>query len=50
MYMIILVLHNPDLLKELMEAWDKEVDGAPFSSAWAWESFLKNRGCATTFH
>jgi hypothetical protein len=45
MYMIILVLHNPDLLKELMEAWDKEgVDGATILFSVGMGKFLEKQG------
>lgn len=45
MYMVILVLHNPDLLKELMEAWDKEgVNGATILFSVGMGKFLEKQG------
>jgi len=45
MYLIILFLHNPDLLKELMEEWDKEgVDGATILFSVGMGKFLEKQG------
>jgi len=45
MYLIILFLHNPDLLGELMEAWDKEgVNGATILFSVGMGQFLEKQG------
>ena len=45
MYLIILFLHNPDLLEELMEAWDKEgVNGATILFSVGMGQFLEKQG------
>lgn len=45
MYLIILFLHNPDLLEELMEAWDKEgVNGATITFSVGMGQFLEKLG------
>lgn len=45
MYLIILFLHNPELLEELMEAWDKEgVNGATILFSVGMGKFLEKQG------
>jgi hypothetical protein len=45
MYLIILFLHNPDLLEELMEAWDQEgVNGATILFSVGMGQFLEKQG------
>jgi hypothetical protein len=45
MYLIVLFLHNPDLLEELMEAWDKEgVNGATILFSVGMGQFLEKQG------
>jgi hypothetical protein len=45
MYLIIVFLHNPDLLKELMEAWDQEgVNGATILFSVGMGKFLEKLG------
>ena len=45
MYLIILFLHNPDLLEELMEAWDQEgVNGATILFSVGMGKFLEKQG------
>ena len=45
MYLIILFLHNPDLLGELMEAWDQEgVNGATILFSVGMGQFLEKLG------
>jgi len=45
MYLIIVFLHNPDLLEELMEAWDQEgVNGATILFSVGMGQFLEKLG------
>jgi hypothetical protein len=45
MYLIILFLYNPDLLEELLKAWDDEgVDGATVQFSTGMERILQKQG------
>ena len=45
MYLIIVFLHNPNLLEELMEAWDQEgVNGATILFSVGMGQFLEKQG------
>ena len=45
MYLIIVFLHNPDMLEELMEAWDQEgVNGATILFSVGMGQFLEKLG------
>lgn len=50
MYFVILVLHDPDLLEELMEEWDKEgVDGATILFSSGMGRYLQKQGLRDDF-